>query len=96
MVKVTFTSTKRTAHYQLWIHYSESTVESWYCTSRAGARAVGMCSHIAAVIWYLSSARYREKSFGVQDWCRNVLDAADIPVIIDDSDSDSGDSLPEE
>lgn len=83
--------------YQLWIHYSESTVESWYCTCRAGARVVGMCSHIAAVIWYLSSARYgSDKSLGVRDWCKHVLDAADIPASVDESDSDSGESLPEE
>lgn len=70
--------------YQLWIHYSESTVESLYCTCRAGARVVGMCSHIAAVI------------LGVRDWCKHVLDAADIPASVDESDSDSGESLPEE
>ncbi|XP_061168242.1 uncharacterized protein LOC133177166 [Saccostrea echinata] len=87
------TSSKK---YQLWIRYSESTVESWYCTCRTGAQVVGMCSHIAAVAWYLSGARHREKSFGVRDWSRNVLDAANIPPVIDDSDSESGGSLPEE
>lgn len=55
-----------------------------------------MCSHIAAVIWYLSSARYgSDKSLGVRDWCKHVLDAADIPASVDESDSDSGESLPE-
>lgn len=83
--------------YQLWIDYSESTVESWYCTCTAGARVVGMCSHIAAVIWYLSSTRYgSDKSLGVRDWFKHVLDAADIPSSVDESDSDSGESLPEE
>lgn len=83
--------------YQLWIHYSESTVESWYCTSRAGARVVGMCYHISSVFWYLSSARYgSDKSLGVRDWCKHVLDASDIPARVDESDGDSGESLPEE
>ncbi|CAG2203167.1 unnamed protein product [Mytilus edulis] len=43
--------------YFVWIKYSESEVNSWYCTCRAGARVVGVCAHITSIIWYLSSAR---------------------------------------
>lgn len=32
--------------YQLWIHYIESTVESWYCTCLGGTRVVGTCQYL--------------------------------------------------
>ncbi|XP_055997806.1 uncharacterized protein LOC125683246 [Ostrea edulis] len=84
--------------YFVWIEYSECTVNAWYCTCRAGARVVGRCSHIAAIIWYLAKGRHEGKRYGVRDWGEHVLDAADIPPTIDDSDSDvsSCESVPEE
>ncbi|CAC5380048.1 unnamed protein product [Mytilus coruscus] len=54
--------------YFVWIKYSESDVNSWYCTCRAGARVVGVCAHVTAIIWYLSSARNAgTTSYGVKD-----------------------------
>ena len=56
-----------------------------------------MCSHVAATIWYLSPARHKANAFGVQDWCAHVLDSAEVPPAVDDSsDSESGESVPEE
>jgi hypothetical protein len=71
--------------YLLWITYSETEVLSWYCTCRAGARVVGVCAHIAAIIWYLSGARDRT-AFGVPDWNTYLSDANNLPEVIDTSD----------
>ncbi|XP_048750412.2 uncharacterized protein LOC125662290 [Ostrea edulis] len=67
--------------YLLWIQYSESTVSAWYCKCSAGARVVGVCSHIASVVWYLGFARHNGgSSSGVQNWGDFVKDAAIIDV----------------
>ena len=48
------------------------------------------CAHIASVIWYLSFARHINAKF-VQNkkWIDSVSDAANIPEIVDESESDS-------
>ncbi|CAF3961291.1 unnamed protein product, partial [Rotaria magnacalcarata] len=28
-------------------------IEAWYCTCASGAREVGMCSHVTALLWHL-------------------------------------------
>ena len=47
--------------YILWIKFTESTISTWYCKCRAGARVVGVCPYIASVLWYLKFARHNEK-----------------------------------
>lgn len=44
--------------YKLWIKFSDIIVEGWYCTSKNGSRAVGVCAHITSVLWYLSYMRH--------------------------------------
>ena len=46
-----------------------------------------MCSHIAAIIWYLAKSRHEGETRGVRNWGEHVLDAADNPSV-DESDSD--------
>jgi hypothetical protein len=76
--------------YLLWNKYSETEVLSWYCTCRAGARVVGVCAHIAAIIWYLSGARDRDRTaFGVPDWSTYLSNANNLPEAIDTSDSET-------
>ena len=75
--------------YLLWIKYSEDDIESWYCTCRAGARVVGVCAHIAAILWYLGSARDTTEKYGVQDWGTFLSDASIIPETIDSSESET-------
>lgn len=84
--------------YLVCIEFSDCSVDAWYCTCRAGARVVGMFSHIAAIIWYLSKGRHEGGKYGVCDWGEHVLDAADIPPPVDESDGDASscDSVPEE
>jgi len=75
--------------YLLWIKYDTDHIIAYYCKCRAGARTVGTCSHVAAVIWYLGTAVHTEDtSFGVQDWGMFLEDAAALPETIDSSDSE--------
>lgn len=79
--------------YILWIQFTESTISAWYCKCRAGARVVGVCSHIASVLWYLGFARHNEKQlYGVRNWGEFVEDAQQV----DNSDSESESSTIEE
>ena len=75
--------------YLVWIKYDSDHVKAWYCKCKAGARTVGTCSHVAAVLWYLGLAIHMDKNrYGVQDWGRFLEDAADIPQSVDVSDSE--------
>ena len=75
--------------YLLWIQYSHSSVQSWYCQCKAGARVLGACAHISSVLWYLGFARHNESALSnVNDWSQYLEDAAQIPQHIDESDSD--------
>ena len=79
--------------YILWIKFSESAITAWYCKCRAGARVVGVCSHIASVIWFLGYARHRDCStYGVRNWGEYLEDA----YIVDGSDSSSDEGIIEE
>ena len=70
------------------IKYSETEVLSWYCICRPSARVVGVCAHIAAIIWYLSGARDRT-AFGVPDWSTYLSDANNLRETIDTPDSET-------
>ncbi len=35
----------------------EDPIEGWYCTCPTGARVIGCCSHVAALLWYLGVCR---------------------------------------
>lgn len=76
----------------LWIQFNETQVIATYCKCRAGARVVGVCSHVAAVLWFLGFSRHEQRSgsYGVQNWGDSLQDAAAI------DDSDSNDSVCEE
>ena len=32
-------------------------IEAWYCTCSVGAREVGVCSHVTALLWHLDTNR---------------------------------------
>lgn len=81
--------------YLLWIRYESGEICGWYCKCRAGARVVGMCAHVAAILWYVGYARHhKDGKLGVRDWGEFISDAS----LVDDSDnsSDSEESEPEE
>ena len=63
--------------YLLWVKYNDVTITSWYCCCKNGARVVGMCGHIACIVWFLSYGRHHPESIsGVRDWTSTVEDAA--------------------
>ena len=70
--------------YLLWVEYSPTEVNAWYCKCRAGARVVGVCSHIASILWYPGYARHKPHiSYGVRG-----EHLEDTSHMIDDTDSD--------
>jgi len=76
----------------LWIRFNDTNIVAWYCRCRAGARVVGMCAHVAAILWYLGYAKQRfisSADFGVQNWGAYLTDASNLPEQMDISDSDS-------
>ena len=76
--------------YMLWIKYNSSEIESTYCKCRAGAKVVGVCSHIASMLWFLGSPRgSNQVSYGVRDWGEYLDDAARNPKILDESENES-------
>lgn len=74
--------------YLLWIRFDESSITGWYCQCKAGARVVGVCAHVAAVIWYIGLRNYKGSFKSVQDWGRFVDDASVLPEPVDESESD--------
>ncbi|KAK3109068.1 hypothetical protein FSP39_022182 [Pinctada imbricata] len=76
--------------YLLWVKYDSASVVAWYCRCRSGSRVVGVCAHIAAVIWYLGFYRHTEDmEIGVNDWGQHCDDAAQMPTeVLDGSDSE--------
>ncbi|KAK3084039.1 hypothetical protein FSP39_007185 [Pinctada imbricata] len=75
--------------YLLWIRYDECYVTAWYCRCRTGSRVVGMCAHVAAVIWFLGNGRHQQtEKYGVQDWSTFLEDASKVPEAIDQSDDE--------
>ena len=78
--------------YNAWIQYNNylsPPICGWYCQCKVGARVVGCCAHVAAVLWYLGYNSYieREKSQTVT-YSDYILDAA-TSQWSDDDDSEN-------
>jgi len=55
-----FRSNKTYTH---WVQFQPNgvgphAIQGWNCTCPVGSRVVGMCSHVAATIWYLGYGRH--------------------------------------
>ncbi|CAF1205123.1 unnamed protein product, partial [Didymodactylos carnosus] len=79
--------------YYLIIKYDDKTALEWCCQCPAGNRTVGMCSHLAGVLWYLALARHEPKymndtSSSYMDYFK---DAEDGPKLYDSGDSEDED-----
>ena len=80
--------------YFVYIQYDDlsegcNKIKEWYCQCRTGARTVGMCAHIASVIWYLGYGRHTDLKSRI-DFGNYIDDAADIPETdSDDSEASS-------
>lgn len=73
--------------YIVWIKFSATDIEAWYCRCRAGARTVGACAHVSSVLWFLGQSK-PNTVYGVKDWGDFLQDATDIPETVDSSDSE--------
>lgn len=66
--------------YNAWIQYNNCCsppISSWYCQCKVGARVVGCCAHIAAVLWYLGYQRHvKEERPHTTSYDDFILDAA--------------------
>ncbi|XP_025267723.1 uncharacterized protein LOC112639073 [Camponotus floridanus] len=92
-LKVPSRHISRTA-YRCFLRYKPNSVgvsglTHYTCECANGKRSVGCCSHIAAVVYYLSHARYLSKIFKPAEILSEVFKKNNyIPVIESDSDED--------
>lgn len=57
-----FSRHRSEAIYKVFVQYSPGkSVDGWFCTCKVGSRTVGCCSHVAAIIFYLSIGKYKER-----------------------------------
>lgn len=80
--------------YNCFVEYSpQSTgyrgIKRWCCECANGLRTIGCCSHVAAVVYYLSCGRFKSKLLNPSQILSNLFVEDDtMPVIDDDSDYD--------
>ena len=85
---------KRQTVYKCLIHYIPGQddvdgIHRYSCNCANGNRTVGSCCHIAAVVFYLSHARYLEVIMRPASFLNNLFVNQDVvPVINDDSDEE--------
>ena len=74
--------------YCLWISYdinAQPAITGWYCQCKVGARTIGCCAHIAAVLWYLGYQRHVPGTPSLPtDHSQHFLNAADADWNSDD------------
>ena len=65
----------------------QPSITGWYCQCKVGARTIGCCAHVAAVLWYLGHQRHVADTISLPtDHSRHFLNAADVDWNSDDSD----------
>ena len=80
--------------YRLFIDYLPDSVglsgiKRYYCECANGNRTIGCCSHVAAVIYYLSHARYLSKIVRPAEILTRLYDVENVePTIDEGSDED--------
>ena len=85
---------KKRSKYRCYIDYvpdsiGDSGVKRYYCECPNGKRTVGCCSHVAAVVYYLSCARYLPRIIRPAAILDSMFhDGASVPVIDEDSEED--------
>ena len=64
-------------------------ISRYCCDCPNGLRTIGSCSHIAAIVYYLSHGRYTSKIIKPAEILTGIFKSNDVePVINDDSDED--------
>lgn len=80
--------------YNCYIEYNPDSIgpcgiTRYFCECSNGMRTIGCCSHVAAVIYFLSHARYLSKIIRPAVKLTKIFQEKEIiPVINDDSDED--------
>ncbi|XP_025994034.2 uncharacterized protein LOC113004570 [Solenopsis invicta] len=80
--------------YNCYIHYAPNTIGyngilRYFCECANGRCTIGCCSHVAAIIYYLSHARYLSKIIRPAEILSRLFNVEEVnPVINDDSDED--------
>lgn len=91
----TYSRFSRGTRHKTWIQFPEAwevdevvdleaqPITGYYCDCKSGARTVGCCSHVAAVLWYLGYARHQPEPVPtpqsvILDY---VIDAGTRPVV---------------
>lgn len=69
--------------------HSHEDIRRYCCDCANGNRTVGCCSHVAAIIYYLSNARYKSHIVRPAEILSNIFSVNDVHVVInEDSDND--------
>lgn len=64
-------------------------IKRYCCECANGNRTVGCCSHVAAIIYYISHARYLSRIVRPAEILSNIFNQVEVaPVINEDSDED--------
>lgn len=80
--------------YNCYVDYQPDTIgvagiKRHYCECANGRRTIGCCSHVAAVIYYLSNGRYKSSIIRPAEILSDLFTTdSTIPVIQEDSDED--------
>lgn len=95
IIKIQIRSRHRNSKtYNCYVQYKPNSIgyggiERWCCECPNGKRTVGCCSHVAAVVFYLSNGRYKSKIINPAEILTELFSEDDtVPVIAEDSDDD--------
>ncbi|KAJ8686865.1 hypothetical protein QAD02_022659 [Eretmocerus hayati] len=79
--------------YNCYVHYAPNTVgcsgiKGHCCECANGLRTIGCCSHVSAIVYYLSHARYKARIVRPAQFSSKLFDPDVVTVIEEDSDED--------
>jgi hypothetical protein len=80
--------------YKVFLHYEPNStsidgIKRYCCTCKNGNRTVGCCSHVAAIVYYLSYARFLSNILRPAEILTRLFDFEEVNAVIpDDSDDD--------
>ena len=73
-------------------HDDQQPIAGWYCTCSAGARVIGCCAHITALLWHLGGCRAQVNSPDHSLSAKKYLDSVEhCPQYSDVDESDDED-----
>ncbi|XP_075589844.1 uncharacterized protein LOC142597771 [Dermatophagoides farinae] len=81
--------------YRCYVEYEPNTngtdgIKGHYCECANGNRTIGCCSHVAAIVYYLSLGRYLSRIFRPAQALTNIFDHHEDVIVIDEDSDDDG------